>query len=86
MRACLRPWVPGVVRGPQLGAPPSLWLPVSLKLCVPLPHSEGQVASMDSAVAPLLCAFQSIPFGCADVWNSAVPCCAGQKYVSLDID
>ena len=47
----------------------------------PLPHSEGQVASMDSAIAPLLCAFQSIPFGCANVWNSAVPCCVGQKYV-----
>ena len=29
----------------------------------PLPHSEGQVASMDSAIAPLLCAFQSIPLG-----------------------
>lgn len=36
--------------------------------------------------------FSPSPFGCADVWNSAVPCCAGQKYVfwvvavSLDID
>lgn len=49
----------------------------------PPPHSEGQVASMDSAVAPLLCAFQSIPFGCRRVeFCSALLCWAEVRFLS----
>lgn len=80
-RFCLRPWVPGAVRWPQLCAPPSLWPPGSPQLCV---HDLTQRARMPawSLQFPRPSVhFSPSPFGCADVQNSAVPCGAGQKHV-----
>ena len=83
-RSCLRPWVPGTVRRPQLRAPPSLWLPDSLKLCVHYLTQRARTASMDSAVPPLLCAFQSISlwvYRCVE-FCSALLCWAGVRFLS----